>query len=300
MFTALAASFCVFVVLNLIPGDPARLVAGPEATEEAYLRIREALGLDRPWPLRFIDWLSGALRGDFGVSLVYHREVGWLLGRGLTVTLPLAGMVLLLSLALSLPLGIAAAVRPGRVLDLLTAGLSQLGLSLPEFWLGILLALLLSVKLRLLPAGGFPGWGKPSAPGYLLLPALALAVPRAAYLARMVRGSLLGVLHEGYIRTARAKGLREARVLLVHALRPAAIPVITAAGLIGGQLLAGAVVVENVFYLPGLGRLALGGVMGRDIPLVEGIVLIASVLILSLNLLTDLAYGLLDPRIRYR
>ncbi len=299
--TLLAISLVVFLSLNVLPGDPARLVVGLEASPGLYARVRAELGLDRPWPLRYLDWLGGVLRGDLGRSLHYRRPVGELVGNAVTVSFPLALLAFLLSVLIALPLGVLAARRRGGFLDAALMGLAQVGLAVPEFWLGFVLILAFSAGLHLLPAGWFPGWraGLPALK-YLLLPALALAIPRGAYLARMVRGSLLATLGEAYVAAARSKGLPEARVLLVHALRPALIPVVTSGGIVFGRLLAGAIVVENLFYLPGLGRLALASVLARDIPLVEGVVLVAAGSILIANLLTDLSYGLLDPRVRYR
>ena len=301
VLTLLAISFVVFLALNVLPGDPARLVVGIEASPDLYNRVRAELGLDRPWPVRYLHWLGGIVRGDLGRSLHYRRPVGALLGAAVAVTFPLALLAFLLSLLIAFPLGILAARRRGSSLDAALMGIAQVGLAVPEFWLGFVLVLAFSAGLHLLPAGWFPGWGAGfPALRYLVLPALALAVPRGAYLARMVRGSLLATLGEAYVAVARSKGLPETRVLLLHALRPALIPVVTSGGLVFGRLLAGAIVVENLFYLPGLGRLALASVLARDIPLVEGVALVAAGSILAVNLLADLSYGLLDPRVRYR
>ncbi|RLE29392.1 ABC transporter permease [Candidatus Acetothermia bacterium] len=299
--TLLLTAFAIFALLSLLPGDPARLVVGPEASPQAYQAVREKLGLDLPWPARFGHWLYGALRGDLGTSLSRGLPVAALVGSSLTVTLPLALMASAIALLIALPLGALAAGRPGGALDLLTVGTAQLGMAIPEFWLGILLMGFLAVRLRAFPAGGFPGWGAPGAAlAHLVLPALALALPRAAYLARMIRASLADVLAAPYIRAARGKGLSEPAVIGRHALRNALIPVVTVAGLSLGRLLAGALVVENLFYLPGLGRLALAAVRARDLSLLSGAGLVVAGLILLLTLAVDLAYGALDPRIRYR
>lgn len=300
LLTLLLVSFTVFALLSLVPGDPARIVAGPEATPEAYQAIRERLGLDRPWPARFGDWLWGTSRGDLGESLAYHRPVGELIWGGLSVTLPLAFLALALAVILALPLGVAAATRLGGWLDFATVGFAQLGTALPEFWLGILLIDLFAVGWGTLPAGGFPGWSGIGTLAHLILPALALGLPRAAYLARMTRAAVADVLSASYIGVARAKGLSEWRVLTRHALRSALIPILTTAGLTLGRLLAGALVVENVFYLPGLGRLALVAVGERDLPLLSAVALVVAGLMVTLSFLVDLAYGLLDPRIRYQ
>ena len=299
--TALLLAFSIFVLLSLLPGDSARLVVGPEATPEAYQAVREKLGLDQPWPVRFGRWLLGVVQGDLGESLSRGRPVAELIGAALRVTLPLGLMAALLAMLLALPLGVLAATRPGGLLDLLTVGVAQLGMAIPEFWLGILLVGYLAVRLSLFPAGGFPGWGEPgTALLHLALPALALALPRAAYLARMTRAALAETLRAPFVRAARGKGLAEGRVVLHHALRNALIPIVTIAGLSLGQLLAGALVVENLFYLPGLGQLALIAVKARDLPLLSGVGLVVAGLVLLINLGVDLAYGALDPRIRYR
>lgn len=300
LLTLFLVSFTVFALLSLVPGDPARIVAGPEATPEAYQAIRERLGLDRPWPARFGDWLWGISHGDLGESLAYHRPVGELIWGGLSVTLPLAFLALALAVILALPLGVAAATRLGGWLDFATVGFAQLGTALPEFWLGILLINFFAVGWGILPAGGFPGWSGIGTLAHLILPALALGLPRAAYLARMTRAAMADVLSAAYIGVARAKGLSEWRVLTRHALRSALIPILTTAGLTLGRLLAGALVVENVFYLPGLGRLALMAVGERDLPLLSAVALVVAGLMVALSFLVDLAYGLLDPRIHYR
>lgn len=300
LLTLFLVSFTVFALLSLVPGDPARIVAGPEATPEAYQAIRERLGLDRPWPARFGDWLWGISHGDLGESLAYHRPVGELIWGGLSVTLPLAFLALALAVILALPLGVAAATRLGGWLDFATVGFAQLGTALPEFWLGILLINFFAVGWGILPAGGFRGWSGIGTLAHLILPALALGLPRAAYLARMTRAAMADVLSAAYIGVARAKGLSEWRVLTRHALRSALIPILTTAGLTLGRLLAGALVVENVFYLPGLGRLALMAVGERDLPLLSAVALVVAGLMVALSFLVDLAYGLLDPRIHYR
>ncbi len=299
--TILAISFAVFSLTSLLPGDPARLVVGPEASPEAYQAARAKLHLDSPWPLRFLDWLVGIARGDLGEALSRPRPVSSLIGPALAVTLPLALLSLLVAAALALPAGVLAALRAGGIVDLSVMVTVQLGMAIPEFWLGILLVGVAAVDMGLLPAGGFPGWGAGwGALAHLLLPALALGLPRAAYLARFVRAALVEVLAAPYLQTARAKGLSEAAVVIRHGLRNALIPTVTAAGLSLGHLMAGALVVENLFYLPGLGRLALEAVMARDLPLLSGVGLAVAGMIVLLNTAVDLLYGAIDPRIRYR
>ena len=302
LVTLFLTCFAVFALLSVVPGDPARLVVGPEASEAAYQAVRARLGLDLPWPVRFGQWLGGIVtRGDFGQSLSLNLPVSDLLADALTVTVPLALLAMALAILIGLPLGIIAATRPGSLLDLLTVGIAQIGLALPEFWLGILLVGFFAVRLRAFPAGGFPGWQVPGRALYhLLLPAFALALPRAAYLARMARATMADVLSAGYIQTARGKGVPELLVLSRHALKNAIIPIITTAGLTLGHLLAGAIVIENLFYLPGIGRLALAAVRARDLPLVSGVGVTVAGLLVALNFVVDLIYGFLDPRIRYR
>ncbi|MCX7750919.1 MAG: ABC transporter permease [Candidatus Bipolaricaulota bacterium] len=297
--TLALVALLVFLAVDAIPGDPARLVVGLEASPEEYRAARERLGLDDPWPVRFARWGAGFLRGDWGTSLRYGRPARELVLGALALTVPLAALALVLALLIAFPLGLLAARRVGGGADLATVGFAQLGTALPEFWLGVLLVGLLAVGLRWFPAGGFPGWMDPGAWRYLLLPAAALALPRAAYLARLVRGSVADVLREDYIRTARAKGVPGWRVLGVHALRNALVPVLTGAGLTFARLLAGAMVVENVFGLPGLGRLAVVAAGERDLPLLSSLAVAVGALVVLVNLAVDAGYALLDPRIRH-
>ncbi len=297
--TLFSVSLLIFLLLTVVPGDPARLAAGPEATPEVYESIRDKLELDHPWPVRFARWLGGLLRGNAGTSLNYDRPVSDLLTAGLSITVPLAFFALALALLIGVPLGLAAASRPGGAIDLATVGVSQLGMAIPEFWLGLLLAGIAGLRWGILPVVGFPGW---EAPGrallHLLLPAVALALPRAAYLARMVRGSVADVLSEDYIRAARAKGVSGLQVVLRHALRNALVPVVTSAGLTLARLFGGALVVENVFSLPGLGLFGLVAVHARDLTLIAGIAVVTAGLMVVASFTVDLAYGVLDPRIR--
>ncbi len=299
--TLLAVGVAVYLLLLVVPGDPARLIVGPEATEEAYQQVRLKLGLDAPWPLRLARWLGGVVRGDLGRSLASDLPVGGLVGRALALTLPLALLALGFALVVGLPLGTVAALRPGSWLDLATVGFLQLGQAIPGFWLGIFLIEILSVRLGWLPAGGFPGWeAGGEALAHLVLPAVALGLPWGAYLARMARAALAEVLSAPYIRTARGKGLPEGQVVLRHAFRPALVPLLTAAGLTLGRLVAGAIVIEHLFGLPGLGQLALGAVRARDLPLLSGSALTVAGLVAGVSLVVDLLYGALDPRVRYR
>jgi peptide/nickel transport system permease protein len=299
--TWLFVSLLVFVVIRVLPGDPALVIVGTEGHPEVVARIRQALGLDRPLLVQYLDWLARAVRGDLGVSLQYDVPVGRLILSRLPVTLPLAGLASGLMLLAALPLGLYAATRHRRAGDYLTMVVSQIGIAVPSFWSGLLLILLFAVHLGWVPSGGFEGWAAGPWPGLrsLLLPALALGAFQAAVLVRATRSAVLEVLREDYVRTARAKGVAEGAVLIKHAFRNALIPVVTVAGVQLGQLLAGSIVLESVFALPGLGRLALGAIAARDLPVVQGVAVFVAAAIVLINFLTDLAYLVLDPRIRY-
>ena len=294
-------SVLVFVAMRVLPGDPVLVMAGPEANPEVVARLREAMGLDRPLAVQYVEWVGGALRGDLGVSLQYDVPVGALIVSRLPVTLPLTAMAACFTIALALPLGVYAATHARRPGDYLTMIVAQLGLAVPSFWAGLLLILLFSVHLGWLRSGGFEGWGQGVWPGVrsLLLPAAALGLFQAAVLVRATRSSLLEVLGEEYVRTARAKGVPERFVIVKHALRNALIPIVTVAGLQLGQLLAGSIILESVFALPGLGRLALGAISARDLPVVQGVTLFVASCIVTINVAVDFSYALLDPRIRY-
>ncbi len=292
------AGTLVFALLLLLPGDPVQAILGLEASPQARAALERSLGLDRPPLERYWLWLSGLPRLDLGESIRYGRPVLALAAERLPLTLALVLLGLGGALLLALPLALLA-VR-SQALDPALGSLMGLLQSLPTFFLGVVLLYAFAVHLPLLPAGGFPGWEDPlEALRHLLLPALTLALARAAILFRMARGSLLEVLSQDYIRTARAKGLPEGLVLLKHALRPASLPLVTVLGLEGGFLLTGAVVVEAVFALPGLGSLALTALEARDYPLLQGLVLLLAGLIILFNLAVDLLYGLLDPRVEY-
>lgn len=296
--TVLLVAMAVSFVLTVIPGDAARLMVGPEATSERYEAARKALGLDQPWPVRFGRWLFSAMHGDLGQSWRYGDSVSTLILRGLSLTFPLAILVALVSFFLGLGFGLFSVARLGRFSDLIVSGGAAFFLALPEFWLGIVLIGVFAVRLGLFPSGGFPGWEKSQALAYLVLPLLSLALPRAAYFARLSRATLADLLREDFVRTARAKGLRESRVLFWHVLRNGLIPNVAALGLTFGRLLGGALVVEQVFALPGLGRLALEAAFGRDIPLLLGISLVTVTAVVVVSTFSDLLYAVLDPRIR--
>ncbi|MBI4607397.1 MAG: ABC transporter permease [Candidatus Rokubacteria bacterium] len=299
--TLFFVSVLVFVVIRIIPGDPALIIMGTEGSPEAAERLREAMGLNRPLPVQYLEWIGRALRGDLGHSIQYDVPVAQLILSRLAVTGPLTLLAALFMVVAAIPLGIFAATRHRRWGDYLAMTLSQVGISIPSFWAGLLLILLFSVKLGWLQAGGFDGWMHGVGPALrsLMLPAVALGLFQFAVLARTTRSAILEVLREEYVKTARAKGLAEPSVLVKHALKNALIPVVTVVGLQLGQLMAGSIILESVFYLPGLGRLALGAITARDLPVVQGVVLFVASVIVFINVAVDVLYGVLDPRIRY-
>ena len=299
--TLFFVSALVFVVVRVLPGDPAAIIMGTEGSREAAERLREAMGLNRPLPVQYVEWVGRALHGDLGRSIQYDLPVGELIASRLFVTLPLAVMAAAFMVAAAVPLGVYAATHHRRAGDYATMVFSQIGISIPQFWAGLLLILLFSVTLGWVRSGGFEGWssGVGAALRSLLLPAIALGLFQAAVLVRATRSAVLDVLREDYVRTARAKGVSERRVVARHTLRNALIPIVTVAGVQLGQLLAGAIVLESVFALPGLGRLALGAISARDLPVVQGVALFIASTIVVINFAVDLTYGVLDPRIRY-
>jgi len=300
--TLLVASMVVFGVMEVLPGDPALLMLGMNASPEALESLRQQMGLNDPVVIRYIYWIGGLAIGDFGRSYTYSSPVIELIGERAAVSLPLAIMSLVLSTVIAIPVGLYSASRRGRLSDTLAMGSAQVGVAIPNFWFALLLIYVFAVWLRLVPAGGFPGWGAGIWPGIksLILPAVALALPQAAILARVTRSALLEVLGEDYIRTARAKGMPRSTVLWRHALRNAMIPVLTILGLQFAFLLAGTIIIENVFYLPGLGRLIFQAITQRDLIVVEGVVMLLVATVVVVNLLVDLAYALVDPRLRVR
>lgn len=300
LLTLLAASAVIFCALEFLPGDAAQILLGTEVRPDTLAAIRSQLGLDRPFLVRYVDWVGGMAVGDFGESHRYRVPVWGMIQDRLAISLPLAIMAFAMSTAIALPLGIAAALERGRPLDALVMGFAQLGLAIPNFWFGILLILLFAVKLGWVSAGGFPGWEAGVGPALtaLLLPALALALSEAAILSRVVRASMLETLGEDYIRTARAKGLSGRRIVVHHALANSMIPIATLMGLQFAFLVAGAVIVENVFSLPGLGRLLLQSIFERDLIVVRDLVMLLSAFVVALSFFVDIAYGAIDPRLR--
>jgi peptide/nickel transport system permease protein len=299
--TLFVVSLLVFTVVRVLPGDPALLIMGTEASPEAAAALRRAMGLDRPILVQYVEWLRGALAGDLGRSIQYDVGVGRLVLSRLAVTLPLTVLAAGFMLLTAVPLGVYAATRQGRVGDHLAMLVSQLGIAIPSFWAGLLLILLFAVRLGWVQAGGFDGWAAGIWPGLraLLLPAFALGMVQAAILTRTTRAAVLEVLRADHVRTARAKGLGARAVVWKHVVRNALLTIVTIVGLQLGQLLTGSIVLENVFYLPGLGRLALNAISARDLPVVQGVVLFVAVVVVTLNFLVDLLYTVLDPRIRY-
>ncbi|WP_420962844.1 ABC transporter permease [Brucella sp. IR073] len=298
--TLAVASITVFAVMEILPGDPARLMLGIGASEDAVAALRDQMGLDQPLVLRYLTWAGHMLSGDFGRSYTYSVPVAHLILERLAVSLPLAIMALALSTAIAIPVGLYATNRHGSASDAAVMGVTQLGVAIPNFWFALLLVYIFAVSLRLVPAGGFPGWGGGIGPALkaLILPAIALALPQAAILARVTRSALIETLSEDYIRTARAKGLGQWAILCRHALPNALIPVLTIMGLQFSFLLAGTIIIENVFYLPGLGRLIFQAIAQRDLIVVEGVIMVLVAAIILVNLIVDLAYALADPRLR--
>ncbi len=301
LLSVVLASLVVFGALLAVPGDPAAVILGMNASPEARAALSRQLGLDRPPAERYVTWLGGVLRGDMGRSLNYDRPVAGLIGERLRVSVPLAVGAALVACLLALPLGVFAALRRGTPWDPLVTSLSQLGAAVPSFWLGLLLILYFAVELRWLPASGFVPFAQDPArwARSLVLPVLALGLGQAAVMTRMTRAAMLEVLGQDFVRTARAKGVAERGVVLKHALRNAMVTLITILGLSLSNVFIGSIVVEQVFALPGLGRLALTAIGTRDFPLLQGEVLLYAATIVFLGFLVDVSYGLLDPRIRY-
>ncbi|MGD9268942.1 MAG: ABC transporter permease [Desulfobacterales bacterium] len=295
-------SISVFAVLFVLPGDPAQIILGINATPESLANLRAELGLDKSFLSQYAHWMGNLLLGRSHESIHYKMPVFELIGDSLAVTGPLALLAILFALVISLPFGIYAARHQNQPGDVMVMLCTQLGLATPEFWFGILLTLLFSVQLGWFSAGGFPGWGVDfwGSLKALLLPAFALGVIRASILTRLTRSSMLEVLHEDYVRTARAKGLKERTVVYGHALRNALVPVLTIMGLQLGQLLAGAIIIENVYFLPGLGRLVFNAIGQRDLPVVRDIVLFMAAAVVIINFIVDIAYAVVDPRIQLK
>jgi peptide/nickel transport system permease protein len=300
--TLAAATLVVFLVLEVLPGDPARVMLGVEARPESVRVLRAELGLDRPAFARYLGWVGGLVHGDFGVSYTYHVPVIELVGERLAVTAPLALIAMTLTSVLALGLGVYAASHRGGGGDLGIMAFTQLGIAVPNFWFAILLILTFAVYLGWVPSGGFPGWsaGVGAALQALLLPALALAVVQAAILTRITRSAVIDILGEDFVRTARAKGNTRTQTLWRHVLRNALIPIVTIMGLQFASLLAGTIIVENVFTLPGLGRLVFQAITQHDLIVIEDVVVLLAALVIAVNYAVDLLYLAIDPRLRGR
>ena len=298
--TLIGASIVVFLVLEILPGNAAQIMMGPEASPEVVQALASKLGLDRPPQERYWHWVIGMLSGNLGDSYAYSSPVFDLIVERLAVTVPLAIIAMLLTTVLALVVGIYAASQHNRIGDVGLMGLTQIGIAIPNFWFAIMLILLFSVKLQWFSAGGVEGWAED--PGQalksLLLPALSLAVVQAAILARITRSAVLEVMREDYVRTARAKGLSQSATLWGHVLRNAMIPVITVMGLQSAELLAGTIVVENVFYLPGLGRLIFQSISNRDLIVVRNCVMLLATMVVVVNFVVDVLYAVIDPRVK--
>jgi len=296
------ASIVIFAVIEIAPGDPASFMLGINAQPDTVAALRSELGLDESKLHRYLTWIGGMLTGDFGTSYTYRTPVAEMIADRLWVSLPLALYALALSTLIAFPAGIYAAARRGKPGDMAVMGATQLGVAIPNFWFAMLLVLVFAINLRWFSAGGFGGWENGIWTGMksLTLPAIALALPQAAILARVMRSALLDILGEDFMRTARAKGLTRRQALWRHGLRNAMIPVLTIIGLQFSFLLAGAIIIEQVFYLPGLGRLVFQAISSRDLIVVESVVMLLVFAVITVNFLVDLAYALVDPRLRSR
>ena len=296
------ASVVIFLAIEVVPGDPAAYMLGTNAGADTVAALREQLGLDAPPPQRYAVWIGGMLTGDFGTSYTYRTPVSEIIAERLWISLPLALFALTLSTLIAIPAGILAASRRGSAADVSIMGVTQLGVAIPNFWFAMLMVLVFGINLRWFSAGGFPGWdaGLAASLKALVLPAVSLALPQAAILARVMRSALLDTLGEDFVRTARAKGLTKRQALRRHALRNAMIPVLTIIGLQFSFLLAGAIIIENVFFLPGLGRLVFQSISQRDLIVVESVVMLLVFAVVTVNFLVDIAYAAVDPRLRRR
>ena len=302
--TLAVASLVVFAVLEILPGNPAEVMLGDTATPESLAALEARLGLDRPAPTRYLDWVAGLATGRSAISYAYDTPTFELIAERVQVSLPLALLAMALTVVIALAAGVYAAAHHRRAGDTGVMLLSQLGLSIPNFWLAILLILLFAVHLQWVGAGGFPGWREDDGGGLgaglaaLVLPALSLAAVQAAILARVTRSSVLEAMREDYVRTARAKGLSRRQVLWRHVLRNAMIPVLTIMGLQFANLITGAIVVENVFVLPGIGRLVFQAIANRDLVLVRDVIMLLAAVVVLVNFVVDLLYAVVDPRLR--
>ncbi|MFQ5592756.1 MAG: ABC transporter permease [Anaerolineae bacterium] len=297
----LTVSIAVFMIIHLIPGDPAKIIAGPNATDEQLEALTRQFGLDQPLWIQYLTWLRNAFSGNMGHSFINNYPVNKMIALRVPATLELAIASAIIAVLISFPLGIISALRPGSAVDFVSTLFSALSFAVPGFWLAILLILLFSLRFHLLPPSGRPEFSEQPVEHLrsLVMPAFTLGVGIAAKLTRYLRSSMLDVLDQDYVRTARAKGLQERVVTVRHVLRNALIPVVTVLGLQTGDLLSGAIIVESVFAWPGVGRLTVQAIGWRDYSLLQADVLYIVLAFMLINLLTDLAYGFIDPRIRY-
>ncbi len=295
-------SVVVFLIIHLTPGDPAATMLGPEASQADIQHLREQLGLTRPLVVQYVMWIGGVLQGDLGQSIFLHRSVASAVLNQIQPTLYLAVTAEVIATLIGVPAGIVAAKRQGRFSDLAVISSAVLGTSLPSFLLGLLLILLFAVQLQWLPSAGFvpPQRGFDLFLRSIILPAFALAIMQAALIARMTRTSLIDILHQNYVTVAEAKGLSDAAVTFKHVLRNGALPILTVVAQSFGLLLSGAIVIETVFNVPGIGQLTINAISRRDYPVIQGVVLITAVMYVAINLVVDILYGVLDPRVRVR
>ena len=296
----IAASVVIFSVIEIIPGDPASFMLGINAQPDTIAALREQLGLNGSLLSRYFNWVFGMLTGDFGISYTYRVPVSELILARVWISLPLAIYALVISTLIAFPVGLIAAANRGKPIDLAIMGTTQLGVAIPNFWFAMILVLIFSINLRWFSAGGFPGWdeGLLISIKSLTLPAIALALPQASILARIMRSSVLDTLDQDYIRTARAKGLNRRQAIWRHALKNAMIPVLTIIGMQFSFLMAGAIIIENVFFLPGLGRLIFQGITQRDLVVVESVVMLLVFAVITVTFIVDLTYAAVDPRLR--
>ena len=296
----IAASVVIFSVIEIIPGDPASFMLGINAQPDTIAALREQLGLNSSLLSRYFSWVFGMLTGDFGISYTYRVPVSELILARVWISLPLAIYALAISTLIAFPVGLIAAANRGKPVDLAIMGTTQLGVAIPNFWFAMILVLIFAINLRWFSAGGFPGWdeGLFLSIKSLTLPAIALALPQASILARIMRSSILDTLDQDYIRTARAKGLNRRQAIWRHALKNAMIPVLTIIGMQFSFLMAGAIIIENVFFLPGLGRLIFQGITQRDLVVVESVVMLLVFAVIIVTFIVDLTYAAVDPRLR--
>lgn len=300
--TLLVASILIFSFMHLMPGDPAAVMLGTNATPEQVERLREQMGLNRPIYIQFFTWIRGAFVGDLGESIFFQSPVMSVIRSRAETSILIAFFSMILILTIGVPVGVISAVKNNTLLDQFSMGFAMLAASIPTFWLGLNLMIIFSVNLGWLPSSGFPSViesGNLMNLKYLILPCLTLAAPNSALIIRLTRSSMLDVMSEEYVKTARAKGLKESEVVIKHIFRNAIISVVSALGFTFIALLSGTVVTETVFSLPGVGSLVVQSVLRRDYPVIQGVIFVVVILYVLINLLTDLSYGFLDPRITY-